>query len=92
LIRTLGSDVEIDVLVAPRASRDRIAGTHDDRLKVATTAPPVGGAANDAVTKLIAKALGVARSRVEVVRGHTSKRKTLRIRDAKSAAVAEVLP
>lgn len=77
----------IDVLVQPRASRARIGPVRQDRLVVAVTAPPVDGAANQAVVDLVARALDVARSQIEVVRGESSRRKTLRLRGVTRAAV-----
>jgi uncharacterized protein (TIGR00251 family) len=71
--------VSFDVVIQPRASRDRIGPVHGDRLKLAVTAPPVEGEANIAVIELIANALGVARSAVKVVIGATTRRKTLRV-------------
>ncbi len=78
-IRDEGGAVTFDVRVAPRASREAIIGLHDGALKVALTAPPVDGAANGALIALLAKQLGVAKSSVEIVRGATSKNKTVRI-------------
>jgi hypothetical protein len=80
-------DFLIDVLVQPRASRPRIGPVRQDRLVVAVSAPPVDGAANRAVVELVASALDVARSQVEVVRGDSSRRKTLRVRGAARAAL-----
>ncbi len=77
----------LDVLVSPRASRERVGPLHGDRLKVAVNAPPVDGEANAAVIALIARTLGVARSAVEVTAGDTSRRKTLRITGAPAAAL-----
>lgn len=74
------ASVLIDVLVQPRASRARIGPVHGDRLKVAVTAPPVEGAANAALVETLARKLSVPRSRVEVVSGHGSRRKTLCVR------------
>jgi uncharacterized protein (TIGR00251 family) len=70
---------ELDVQVVPRASQSRIVGPHDGRLKVQLAAPPVDGAANTALIDLLADTLGVPRSHIDLVRGHTGKRKTLRI-------------
>jgi len=80
--------VTLDVLVQPRASREKVGPVHDGRLKVAVTWPPVDGGANAAVVALLAKALGVPRSAVEVIAGATSRRKTVRIGGVLRAAVA----
>ncbi len=71
--------ITFDVQVVPRASRDRLGPVHGDRLKVQLTAPPVDGAANDALVALLARALGRARADVAIVRGHTGRRKTIRV-------------
>ena len=71
--------VRFDVHVVPRASRSAVVGEHDGCLKVALDAPPVDGAANDALVRLFAKLLGVARGKVTLVRGQASRRKTLAI-------------
>lgn len=68
------------VRVQPRASRDEILGRRaDDVLGVRVTAAPVDGQANAAVTGLVAKALGVPRSAVTVVRGDRGREKLLRV-------------
>jgi uncharacterized protein (TIGR00251 family) len=69
-----------EVRVAPRASRNRIIGVQEGALKVALTAPPVDGAANEALRKLLAKALGVPKSAIEIVRGERGRTKLLRVR------------
>ena len=74
--------ITFDVQVVPRASRDRLGPVHGDRLKVQLTAPPVDGAANDALVQLVAKSLGRPRGAVEIVRGETSRKKTLRVAGA----------
>lgn len=70
---------ELDVQVVPRASQSRVVGPHDGRLKVQLAAPPVDGAANTALIDLLADTLAVPRGHIELLRGHTGKRKTLRI-------------
>ena len=50
-----GDALVFEVRVAPRASRNRIVGVQDGALKVALTAPPVEGAANEALRKMLAK-------------------------------------
>ena len=68
----------LSVRVTPRASRDEILRDGAD-LKVRVTAPPEDGKANAAVTKLLAKALGLPKSRLTLVRGETSRDKSFRI-------------
>jgi len=82
--------VTFEVRVAPRASRNRVMGVQDGALKVALTAPPVDGAANEALTKLIAKALGVAKSDVEILRGDRARIKVLRVRGVRAEEVRSV--
>jgi len=74
-----GDDVLLPVKVVPKSSRDRIVGELDGALKIAVSAPPEKGAANKAVCKLIAKALGLHTQQVCVDTGHGSPRKALRI-------------
>ena len=87
-----GVDVLLDVKVVPKSSRDRIVGELDGALKVAVSAAPERGAANEAVRKLIAKALGIRVQQVTVEAGHTNPRKTLRIAGATTQAVNGLLP
>ena len=77
--------VTFDVIVSPRASQERVGGVTGDRLRVAVTAPPADGEANAAVTKALARVLGVPRTAVEITRGVSSRRKTLRVRGASAA-------
>ena len=65
--------------VQPRASANQVVGYRGDVLLLRVTAPPVGGQANLATVSLIAGALGVAKSRVQIVRGHTSRNKLLAV-------------
>ena len=80
-------DVEVEILVQPRASRAKIGPMHDGRLKVAVTAPPVDGEANAAVIELFAKALRIARSQIAIVAGETSRRKRVRITGVPAATI-----
>ena len=86
-IREHDGAITFEVRVAPRASRNRIIGVQDGALRVALTAPPVGGAANEALKKLLAKALGVAKSDVEILRGDRARIKVLRIHGVNAGEV-----
>lgn len=78
-IREQDGAITFEVRVAPRASRNRVVGVQDGALKVALTAPPVDGAANEALKKLLAKSLGVSKSSVEIIRGERGRIKKLRV-------------
>lgn len=86
-VREAGGAIRFDVKVVPRASRERIGPTVGDQLKVQITAPPVDGAANEALRALLAKALGVPRSAVAILRGETGRNKTVEIRGATREAL-----
>ena len=81
-IRREAGAITFEVRVAPRASRNRVVGVQDGALKVALTAPPVDGSANEALRKLLSKMLGVSKSAVEIVRGERGRTKLLRVRGA----------
>lgn len=69
----------LSVRVTPKARRNEISLDENGGLRVHVTAAPEDGKANAAVIKLLAKALGVAKSRVVLIRGGTSRDKVFRI-------------
>ncbi|MBT4126865.1 MAG: YggU family protein [Chloroflexi bacterium] len=70
----------ITVRLQPRASRDEILGLNDDdALRVRVKAPPIDGAANEALVKLLAKALGVRKGSVRLVSGATARNKIIEV-------------
>jgi hypothetical protein len=80
---------ELHIRLTPRASRAQIGPVRaDGALAVRVTAPPVDGKANVALCKLLASELGLAPSRVSVVRGHTARDKVVRIEGVQRGAVA----
>lgn len=72
------SSCELKVRVTPRSSRNRVE-VADTQVKVWVTASPTDGQANEAVRIAVANALDVAKSSVSIVRGHTSREKSLEI-------------
>lgn len=82
---------EIAVRLRPRGHRDELIGLEHGVLQARVAAPPVDGRANRALCKLIAKRLGVAPSRVSVVRGARSRDKRVRVEGIDAAALAAAL-
>ncbi len=70
---------QLEVRVQPRAKRNALEAGEGLALKAYITAPPEGGKANDALVALLSKALGVAKGRVRIVRGHRGTKKLVRI-------------
>ena len=71
----------IKIRVKPRASRDAIEGWKDGELIVRLTAPPVDGAANSLLVKLLAKKVGLARNRIRIVSGEKGRSKVVEFED-----------
>ncbi len=65
--------------VQPGAKRTEVAGVHGDALKVRLAAPPVDGKANAALLRYLSDAFGVPQRAVTLVRGETSRQKTVRV-------------
>ena len=69
----------MSVKLQPRASANEICAPLGDELKIKVTAPPVDAAANEALLEWLAHWLGCARSRVELIRGHKSRHKVVKL-------------
>ena len=79
----------IDVLVKPRASRDSIEGWKEGALIVRLSAPPVQGAANKALVKLLACKAGVAKGKVKIVSGGKNRTKVVEIEGISAGELKE---
>jgi hypothetical protein len=85
--RRVEGGIQIALKVVPGASRSEVAGPLGGRLKLRVAAPPERGKANDAVVRLLRAWLGVRD--VEIVAGHGSSEKTVRVRDSGQAFGSE---
>ena len=85
-------DVRFAVRLTPRAAADRIDGVVDGVLRARVGAPAVEGAANNALLRLIADALGVARRDVRIIAGATSRQKLVVVAGVTEEAVEATWP
>jgi len=76
--------------VVPRASKSEIIGEHDGALKVKLKSPPIDGAANAELIKVLAKFFNVPKSAVEILKGQTAKTKQIKITGAKIERFADI--
>jgi uncharacterized protein (TIGR00251 family) len=90
-LRETDAGLSLRVRVQPRASRDALAGEREGALVVRLTAPPVEDAANEALSRFLGKALGVAPSAVRVVRGATGRNKVVSVAGLDAATARERL-
>jgi uncharacterized protein (TIGR00251 family) len=74
-----GAPARLTVEVRPRSARNEIVAAAGAAVRVRVTAPPAGGAANDAVCELLARTLDCPRSRVTIVRGHGARTKLVEV-------------
>lgn len=82
---------EIEVRLTARGGADRIEGERDGVLRARVAAPPVDGAANDSLCRMVARAAGVGRRSVTIVSGERSRNKRLRIEGVDGAQLRAVL-
>lgn len=70
----------LKIFVLPRSSKNMLAGRHGDALKIKLTAPPVEGAANKMCITFLARLLGLPKSSLQIVSGHTGRTKLVLVR------------
>jgi uncharacterized protein len=85
------SSASVAIRVQPSARKNEIVGIRDGVVIVRVTAPPIDGRANEALRRLVAKRLGVARSSVTIVRGHRSRDKVVEIDGLDQPTVLDAL-
>ena len=87
MLRETPDGVRIDIEVKVRASRTRVLGVKAERLCVALAAPPVDGAANEALQRALADHFGLPRRQVRLVMGEKSRRKVVELLGVNAADV-----
>lgn len=80
IVRETKDGTVLTVHIQPKAFRTECVGRHGDALKIRVAAPPVEGAANDALIRFIARALAVPLSAVAIEAGTTGRRKRIKIK------------
>ena len=90
-LRVQADGVLLSVKLQPRASANEIGDALGSELRIKVTAPPVDAAANEALVKLLAQQLDCPRNRVELLRGHTSRHKTIKLYGLTAEAVVKGL-
>ena len=78
-LRAVPGGVVLSIRLQPRASRNEVGEAAGNELRIKVTAPPVDSAANEALLRLLAEHLDCARSQIELVRGHTSRHKVVKL-------------
>jgi uncharacterized protein (TIGR00251 family) len=81
----------LSLKLQPRASKNEIGDALGGELKIKVTAPPVDSAANQALIELLAEKLGCSRGKVELIRGQTSRHKTVLLHGFKADEVQQKL-
>lgn len=88
-LRETSGGTLLSVKLQPRASKNAIGEALGDELKIKVTAPPVDAAANQALVEFLAEKLNCSRGKVELIRGHTSRHKTVMLHGFRAG---EILP
>lgn len=91
MIRQTPAGIEIDVRVVPRAGRSGVDGVREGRLLVRLSAPPVDGAANEALLDLVAKLLDCPKRAVRLVAGERSRSKRVAVSGVSSETAEQRL-
>ena len=74
-----GNDILIKVKIVPGSPKNKIVGIYNNALKISITAPPVEGKANKKCIAYLAKYFDIAKSKIEIISGQTSKNKLIKI-------------
>jgi len=72
-------EILLKIYLQPKSSKNEMAGPYRDGIKIKVTAPPVEGKANEALIKFLAKEFKISASSIEILKGHNSREKIIRI-------------
>ena len=89
-IKAHANGISLAILVQPRSGANKIRGVHDGRLKLAIDAAPVDGEATKQCLKFLAEILGVSNSRIKLLSGAQSKKKTIYIEGLKAEECLQI--
>ncbi|MBI3812919.1 MAG: YggU family protein [Nitrospinae bacterium] len=78
-MQNYGEGVIFSVRVQPRSSKNEVCGLYRDAIKIKLTSPPVEGEANEGLIKFLAKSLDISKGQIEIIGGHKSKNKLIKI-------------
>lgn len=90
-LREASGGTLLSLKLQPRASRNEISAPLGDELKIKVTAPTVDAAANEALVKFLAEQLDCPRDKVELIRGHASRHKTVMLHGFKPEDILQKL-
>lgn len=82
-VKKIGTDLQLRIVLQPKASRDQIIGLHGDELKIAITAPPIDGKANAHLIKYLSKAFKIPKSQIQLQKGELSRHKQVLLPEPK---------
>ena len=91
-LRETDGGVLLAVKLLPRAGKNEIGGPLGNELRIKVTAPPVDSAANEALIEFLADQLNCDRIRVELLRGHTSRHKSLKLHGFSAEEIIQKIP
>ena len=90
-LKPVPNGVELLIWAQPRASRSRVVGEHDGRLKIQLAAPPVDGQANAELLSFLAEKLSLKRAQLVLLEGETGRRKRVRLEGVAADVVEAAL-
>ncbi|MEK6590166.1 MAG: DUF167 domain-containing protein [Nitrospinota bacterium] len=85
------NNVILGVRVQPRSSKNEVCGVFKDEIKIKLTSPPIDGEANEGLREFLSDILGISKGQIEIISGHRSKSKLIKIRGVTKERVADLL-